>query len=185
MGAVPLEDLDGPRLVPIPRFADLRGHFQVSWNAQILAKCGIDTEFVQDNFAQSRRGVLRGMHYQSPGAQGKLVSVLVGEIFDVVIDVRVGSRTEGNWTAVTLNAERAESLWVPKGFAHGYQSLTDGSLVMYKVDAPYRPEQEISITPVDPVLGIDWPISDMILNDKDRAGLPLADAPRWTQETAP
>ena len=177
-----LGDFDGPRLISARRFPDSRGYFQVSWNDDLLTQNGIETEFVQDNFARSRKGVVRGLHYQNPCAQGKLVSVLEGEIIDVIVDLRADSPTEGDWAAVQLSADIPEVLWVPKGFAHGYQALSDDTLVMYKVDAPYRPDQEISVSPTDPALAITWPVTEIILNDKDRAGLSLADAPRWTEE---
>lgn len=179
---VSLESLNGPRLVSLGRFFDERGYLQVSWNDAISSQAGADHPFVQDNLVKSGRGVLRGMHYQDPGAQGKLVSALVGRIYDVVVDVRHGSATFGCWAGATLDEETAQAFWVPRGFAHGYQVVSETSLVQYKVDAPYRPEEEVSLSPLDATLAINWPLSDPILSEKDADGVSLTDAPAFQGE---
>lgn len=137
----------------------------------------IDISFVQDNHSCSARGVLRGLHLQlPPAAQDKLVRVTRGAIFDVAVDIRFGSPTFGRWAGVTLSAEEWNQLLVPKGFAHGFVALEDGTEVIYKVSAPYAPALERSIRFDDPAIGIEWPLEAdaLILSDKDRAAPLLA-----------
>ncbi|MGZ8414346.1 MAG: dTDP-4-dehydrorhamnose 3,5-epimerase [Gemmatirosa sp.] len=137
---------------------DDRGHFFESWSVDRYAAWGIPDRFVQDNVSYSTRGVLRGLHLQHPNGQGKLVSVLRGEIHDVAVDVRRGSPTYGQWCAERLSAENARQLYVPPGFAHGFLVIGEEALVMYKVTAAYHPESELTIAWNDPDLDIAWPL---------------------------
>ena len=162
------------------RFGDARGFFSETYNATRLATSGIDLTFVQDNHSLSgRRGVLRGLHYQlPPRAQDKLVRVVRGAIFDVAVDIRKGSPTFAQWVGVELSAEKWNQLLVPKGFAHGFVTLTENTEVIYKVTDYYSPEHDRSIRYDDPDIAIEWPIAsgDLQLSDKDRAASRLADA---------
>lgn len=154
-------------------FEDARGCFVEVYKRSEFAAAGIAEAFVQDNYSHSRRGVLRGLHYQTPPkAQGKLVSVIAGEIFDVAADIRRGSPTRGRWVSVTLSAENRRMLYVPEGFAHGFCVLSDHADVVYKVTAEYAPALERGIVWNDPDLGIAWPLSTPLLSPKDEA-LPL------------
>jgi dTDP-4-dehydrorhamnose 3,5-epimerase len=170
-------DLPGLILIAAKAFPDERGFFLETYKRPDFEKVGISSAFVQDNFSQSRRGVLRGLHYQmEPEAQGKLVTVLSGEIFDVAVDIRRGSPTYGGWLGIRLGENDHHMLYVPKGFAHGFQALTDDVRVAYKVTAAYAPEFDRGIAWNDPAIGIKWAIPDPILSTKD-AGLPaLAEA---------
>ena len=179
MSVVEIRPLDLEGLVELrpPRFRDERGFFSEVWSQEALAEAGIDIRFVQDNHSRSARGVLRGLHLQlPPAAQDKLVRVTRGEIFDVAVDIRPGSSTFGRWAGVTLSAEEWNQLLVPKGFAHGFVALEDGTEVIYKVSAPYAPALERSIRFDDSAIGIEWPLEPdaLILSDKDRAAPLLA-----------
>ncbi|WP_029422353.1 dTDP-4-dehydrorhamnose 3,5-epimerase [Alicyclobacillus macrosporangiidus] len=156
-------------------YRDHRGYFFESYNRQSLRELGIEIDFVQDNQSFSTAaGTVRGLHYQlSPKAQTKLVRVLTGAIYDVVVDIRKGSKTFGQWAGVVLSAENHCQLLVPKGFAHGFCTLVPDTLVLYKVDEYYSPEHDRGILWNDPDLGIDWPMSSCVLSDKDRANPPL------------
>lgn len=172
--------LDGVlEIVPV-RFGDARGFFSETYNASRLAKAGIDLAFVQDNHSLSaRRGVLRGLHYQlPPHAQDKLVRVVRGAIFDVAVDIRKGSPTFAKWVGVELSAEKWNQLLVPKGFAHGFVTLTENTEVVYKVTDYYSPEQDRSIRYDDPDIAINWPVTDgeLQLSDKDMAAPRLLNA---------
>jgi dTDP-4-dehydrorhamnose 3,5-epimerase len=156
---------------------DTRGYFFESFNARALAAAGIPGTYVQDNQSKSARGVLRGLHYQSPHAQGKLVRVLSGEIFDVVVDLRRASPAFGRWQGTQLSAENRESLWIPEGCAHGFLVMSAAAEVLYKTTDYYAPADEHCLLWNDPALGIAWPLTGApIVSDKDRAGRPLADA---------
>lgn len=161
------------KIVTPPRIGDARGFFSEVWNQREFAAAGIGADFVQDNHIRNpRRGTLRGLHYQlPPSAQGKLVRVTRGAIFDVAVDIRRGSPTFGCYAAAVLSAENWSQLWVPVGFAHGYCTLEDDSEVQYKVTDFYSPPHERGICWNDPALGIDWPISadSVIVSDRDRA----------------
>lgn len=165
-----------PLLVLTPRvFRDERGLFAESYNKRAFDEAvGSDVEFVQDNHSRSARGVLRGLHYQlPPSAQGKLVRVAAGEIFDVAVDMRRASATFGRWFGTLLSAEKGNQLWVPPGFAHGFLTLSDTADVLYKASAYYDPACERSVAWNDPDIGIEWPAeSRPLLSPKD------ADAPR-------
>jgi dTDP-4-dehydrorhamnose 3,5-epimerase len=164
-------------LVIAPRvFADERGEFFESWRASAFANAGVPAAFVQDNHSVSRAGVLRGMHYQIRKAQGKLVRVVVGEVFDVCVDVRRSSPTFGRWAGVRLSAENHRMVWIPPGFAHGFLTLSDRADVLYKVTDDYAPEHERTLAWNDPAVGVEWPLSPgqaPLLSPKDRLGLPL------------
>ncbi len=167
-------------LIVEPRvFGDERGFFYESYNRrQFNEALGLEPDFVQDSHSRSARGVLRGLHYQlSPHAQGKLVRVVQGEIFDVAVDVRKNSKTFGQWAGVRLSAENRKQLWIPPGFAHGFLVLSDCAEVLYKTTAFYAPECERGIRWDDPELAIEWPFSaPLTLSDKDRVAPMLADA---------
>ena len=156
-------------------FGDARGYFYESFNAARYREAGIDLPFVQDNFSRSRRGALRGLHLQQPHPQGKLVSVLAGEVYDVAVDVRVGSPTFGQWVGERLDAESKRQLYVPPGFAHGFCVLSDDTVFHYKCTDLYHPEAELSVAWNDPDLGIDWPIEEPVLSGKDAAAPRLRD----------
>lgn len=159
-------------------FGDDRGFFFESFNARAFAEqTGVQDSFVQDNHSRSAKGVLRGLHYQIQQPQGKLVRVVEGEIYDVVVDVRRSSPTFGKWEGVTLSAESKRQLWVPAGFAHGFVVTSDYAEVLYKTTDYWAPEFERSIIWNDPALGIDWPLDgEPLLSAKDKAGVPLAEA---------
>ena len=159
-------------LITPRRHGDARGWFAETWSQRALAGTAADTAFVQDNQAFSAaRGTLRGLHFQqAPHAQGKLIRALKGAIFDVAVDVRPGSATYGQWVGATLTAEVGEQLWVPRGFAHGYMTVTDDAELFYKVDGDYAPALEGGLIWNDPDIGIAWPLdlADPVLSDKDK-----------------
>lgn len=154
---------------------DARGAFFEAWQRQSYTEAGLPCDWVQDNISMSYRGVLRGLHYQHPRAQGKLVTVLRGEIMDVAVDVRAGSPDFGKFVAVTLSSENGRQMWIPEGFAHGFVALSDEARVHYKVTQPYDPGGDRTIAWNDPDIGIDWPVSNPILSAKDAEGRALAD----------
>ncbi|NLL83524.1 MAG: dTDP-4-dehydrorhamnose 3,5-epimerase [Lentisphaerae bacterium] len=162
-------------LLITPRiFTDNRGYFKETWQASAMPNLGIPP-FVQDNESCSRRHVLRGLHYQiSPHAQGKLVRVVCGAVWDVAVDIRPDSTTYGQWSAVTLTAENHQMLWIPPGFAHGFVTLTDNTIFVYKCTAPYNPSAERGICWNDPTLKIDWPVTAPVVSAKDTALPPLS-----------
>lgn len=167
-------------LIIEPRvFGDSRGFFMETWNAAAFAGAGLDLDFVQDNHSRSQKGVLRGLHFQNPGPQGKLVRVTQGAVFDVAVDLRASSPTFGQWVGAELSADNRRMLWVPEGFAHGFLTLTDDTDFLYKCTAPYAPQSEHTLAWNDPDVGIDWPVtgSEPIISDKDARGLALADVP--------
>jgi dTDP-4-dehydrorhamnose 3,5-epimerase len=155
--------------------ADARGSFRECWQRERYAEAGLPSVWVQDNVSLSHRGVLRGLHFQHPMPQGKLVTALRGEILDVAVDVRVGSPSFGKFAAVRLSSDNARQLWIPEGFAHGFLVLSDEALVHYKVSQPYFPAGDRTVAWNDPRIGIDWPVTDPILSTKDSAGRRLAD----------
>ena len=157
------------------RFGDARGYFFESFSVSRYADAGITGPFVQDNVSYSERGVLRGLHIQHPYSQGKLVSVLQGEVFDVAVDVRVGSPTFGQWAGTLLSSENGRQLWVPPGFAHGFFVVSASCLFVYKCTEYYHPESERTIAWDDADIGIAWPSREVTLSDKDRMAPALAD----------
>ena len=170
-------DIDGPLVIDPMVFGDERGFFMESWNAAKFAQAGLDIAFVQDNHSRSQKGVLRGMHFQNPGPQGKLVRVVSGAVFDVAVDLRRSSPTFGKWTGVELSAENKRMFWVPQGFAHGFLTLADDTDFLYKCDAPYAPQHEHSLAWDDPDVAISWPLDsiEVQLSAKDAKGTPLSD----------
>ncbi|MBA3506098.1 MAG: dTDP-4-dehydrorhamnose 3,5-epimerase [Betaproteobacteria bacterium] len=165
------------KLVEPRVFGDERGFFFESWNRRTLADAGIDVDFVQDNHSRSRQGVLRGLHYQVEHAQGKLVRVSEGEVFDVAVDLRRSSATFGKAVGVMLSAANKRMLWIPPGFAHGFLVISDAAEFLYKATDYYYPEHERTLLWSDPALAIAWPLtSEPVLAAKDAAGRPLADA---------
>ena len=158
-------------------FGDARGFFFESYNQRTLAEAGLESDFVQDNHSLSARGVLRGLHYQIEHAQGKLVRVIAGEVFDVAVDVRRGSVNFGRWVGVTLSSANKRMLWIPPGFAHGFLVLSESAEFVYKTTDYWYPEFERCLLWNDPALGISWPlVGTPTLAAKDAAGRPLAQA---------
>jgi dTDP-4-dehydrorhamnose 3,5-epimerase len=156
-------------LVHPTRHADQRGYFEETYRRSAFEQAGITAPFVQDNFARSTRGVLRGLHFQlPPAAQGKLVSVAAGRIFDVAVDLRAQSPTFGQWVGCTLDADERALLWIPEGFAHGYVVLSETADVVYKVTAEYVAHLDRGVRWDDPAIGIEWPIRDPMVSEKDR-----------------
>ncbi len=157
-------------------FGDDRGFFLESWNKRAFADIGLDLDFVQDNHSRSARGVLRGLHFQNPNPQGKLVRVVSGRAWDVAVDLRRSSPTFGQWHGVELSAANKRLFWVPPGFAHGFVSLEDGTDFLYKCSAFYEPANEHSLLWNDPAIGIEWPLEGITpqLSGKDAAGKALA-----------
>jgi dTDP-4-dehydrorhamnose 3,5-epimerase len=167
--------LPGVVLLHPRQFRDDRGCFFESFHEARYAEAGLPSRFVQDNVSYSEPGVLRGLHYQLPNAQGKLVSVLSGEVFDVAVDLRKGSPTFGRWVGVTLSFENGRQLYIPEGFAHGFLVTGDCALFHYKCTTFYDPQSEHSLAWDDPAIGIDWPRKDVRLSPKDAAAPRLAD----------
>ena len=168
-------------LITPKRHGDARGWFAETWSSKVFADAGLQTHFVQDNQAfNARRGTVRGLHFQqAPHPQGKLVRVLKGAIYDVAVDIRPGSATYGQWVGATLTAEAGEQLWVPRGFAHGYCTITDDCEIFYKVDGLYAPQTEGGLIWNDPDIGITWPIEgEAILSGKDQVLPRLKDMPK-------
>jgi dTDP-4-dehydrorhamnose 3,5-epimerase len=160
-------------------FGDQRGFFLETYNAKLFAALGITKPFVQDNHSGSFQGALRGLHYQLNQPQGKLIRVIVGEIYDVAVDLRRNSATFGKWVGVRLSAETKHQLWVPPGFAHGFYTLSDWAEVLYKVTDFYAPDWERTILWNDPDVGVNWPIppeSEPVLSEKDIKGVLFKDA---------
>jgi len=169
-------DIDGPLILEPKVFGDERGFFMESWNATSFAEIGLDVTFVQDNHSRSQKGVLRGMHFQNPAPQGKLVRVVRGAVFDAIVDLRRSSPTFGQWTGVMLSAENKRMFWVPEGFAHGFLTLEDDTDFLYKCTSAYLPQNEHSLAWDDPEVGIEWPLKGIEpkLSGKDAAGVPLS-----------
>jgi len=160
-------------------FEDDRGFFMETYQKKDFQQAGINNSFVQDNHSRSKKGTLRGLHYQIEQAQGKLFRVVVGEIFDVAVDLRRSSSTFGMWTGHHLSAENKLQLWLPPGFAHGFLTLSDWAEVFYKVTDFYAPEFERTIIWNDSEIGIDWPVEENMiiqLSEKDRKGIKLKTA---------
>lgn len=174
--------LPGVLLLEPKVFGDARGFFFESWNKERFEVAGIPLDFVQDNVSFSRQGILRGLHFQNPVSQGKLVQVLQGAVYDVAVDIRHGSPTFGQWYGVTLSAENHLQLYVPEGFAHGFCVVSETALFTYKCTDFYTPEHEYSLAWNDPDLGIDWPITEPSLSGKDQVGKRLGE---FTPEQLP
>jgi dTDP-4-dehydrorhamnose 3,5-epimerase len=171
-------DIPGLLVIEPKVFGDVRGFFMETWNRQRYAVAGLDWDFVQDNLSLSRRGILRGLHFQNPGGQGKLVYVLQGEVYDVAVDLRKSSPTFGRSYGLTLSAENKRQFFVPPGFAHGFAVLSETALFVYKCTSLYAPQNELTLAWNDPELGIKWPLEAPVLSEKDTRGLRLRDLPR-------
>lgn len=168
--------LPGVLIIEPEVFGDSRGFFVETWQAERYASAGLPP-FVQDNLSLSSKGVLRGLHYQEPESQGKLVHVLQGEVFDVAVDIRLGSGTFGRWLGVTLSSENKRQFYVPAGFAHGFIVISDTALFAYKCTELYRPQHDHSVRWNDPDIGIAWPTNNPVLSSKDSEAPRLADIP--------
>jgi dTDP-4-dehydrorhamnose 3,5-epimerase len=158
-------------------FGDDRGFFLETWNQKRYEDAGIREPFVQDNVSFSRKGIIRGLHFQNPQSQGKLVQVLSGEVMDVVVDIRVGSPTFGRWIGEVLSGENHRQMYIPPGFAHGYCVTSETALFSYKCTDFYNPATERGIIWNDPDLNIDWPVQEPLLSSKDAAYSGLKDLP--------
>ena len=169
--------LPGALIIEPQVFGDARGFFYESYNKAKWIGAGIDVEFVQSNVSRSARGVLRGLHYQWPNPQGKLVSVLEGEVYDVAVDIRGGSPMFGQSVGVMLTADNHRHFWVPEGFAHGFCVLSEFATFTYQCTALYDPKADAGIRWNDAALGIDWPLSEPLLSDKDSRAPLLEDVP--------
>ncbi|RKH68613.1 dTDP-4-dehydrorhamnose 3,5-epimerase [Corallococcus aberystwythensis] len=176
MKVTPLEIPDVLLIEP-KVFGDDRGFFLESYNGKRYADVGVVGPFVQDNLSRSVKGTLRGLHFQEPNPQGKLVQCLAGAVWDVAVDIRKGSPTFGRWVAAELTGENKHQLWVPAGFAHGFCVLSDSADFFYKCTALYSPETERSILWNDPELAIPWPVTAPLLSPKDLKAPLLKDAP--------
>jgi dTDP-4-dehydrorhamnose 3,5-epimerase len=166
-------DLEGLLYFEPTRYEDNRGFLYERYNSSTLET--LDVKFVQQNVSVSKQGIIRGMHWQYPPyAQGKLVTCLYGEIFDVAVDIRLNSSTFGKHVGVNLSGSRGDSLWIPKGFAHGFQALTQEVVVTYSVDGIFAPDHAGEFNPLDENLKIMWPLSSPTLSEKDRDAKPLA-----------
>ena len=171
--------LPGVLLIQPKVFGDGRGFFMETYRSQRFVEAGIPAQFVQDNHSGSRQGILRGLHYQIRQPQGKLVRVVVGEIYDAIVDLRRSSPTFGDWEGIQLSAENKHQLWIPPGFAHGFYVLSEWAEVVYKTTDYYAPEWERTLLWNDPQLAIPWPLVDgqaPSLSQKDMQGVPLQDA---------
>jgi dTDP-4-dehydrorhamnose 3,5-epimerase len=178
MRTIPLA-LPGAMLLEPTVYTDSRGAFFEAWNARAFATAGVEAQFVQENVSLSKRHVLRGLHYQVCQVQAKLIRVLAGEVFDVIVDLRRSSPTFGQSLSINLDARDSRFLWVPAGFAHGFLALADGTQVQYKVTDFWAPQAERTLAWDDRTLGIHWPLppgTEPVLSDKDRRGQTLAQA---------
>lgn len=178
-------DLPEVVLIEPDVFRDPRGFFLETWQEEKYRRGGVDVAFVQDNHSRSARDALRGLHAQLDPAQGKLIRVSSGEIFDVAVDIRLGSPRFGRHVGVKLDAVDMRQLWIPPGFAHGFCVLSDGADVEYKCTAPYRPEGEIAIAWNDPEIAVPWPVGEPLLSARDTAAPPLAEVRELLPRYAP
>jgi dTDP-4-dehydrorhamnose 3,5-epimerase len=170
-------DLPGVVLVELKSFDDSRGYFMEMWSRDRYAEAGLSEPFVQDNLSYSGRGVLRGLHFQHPRGQGKLVQVLSGEVYDVAVDIRPDSPSFGRWTGQILSDQNRLQVYVPAGFAHGFCVLSDSALFVYKCTDFYDPKTEGGVLWNDPDLGIRWPVEHPLVSDKDSRFPRLKDIP--------
>ncbi len=171
-------DIPGLVVIEPKVFGDARGYFMETWNQQRYRDVGLDWNFVQDNISFSRRGILRGLHFQNPKGQGKLVYALQGEVFDVAVDLRKSSPTFGRWHGLILSAENKRQFFVPAGFAHGFAVLSETAMFAYKCTEFYNPQNEMSLLWNDPEIGVQWPLEAPQLSEKDLRGVRLRDISR-------
>lgn len=175
-----LTPFEGLKVIQPKVWGDVRGHFFESYSEAAFKAAGLPTDFVQDNQSLSAGGILRGLHFQAPPfAQGKLVRVIMGAVLDVVVDIRKGSATYGEHFKIELSADNNKMLWVPPGFAHGFLTLQDDTIFVYKVTGLYNKESEGGLLWNDPQLGIDWGVADPLLSDKDKV------QPSWADFVTP
>lgn len=165
--------LPGVKIIEPQVFGDARGYFMESWQQQRYQAAGIEPDFVQSNVSQSQRGVLRGLHFQNPKPQGKLVYVLAGEVFDVAVDIRRGSPTFGQYESIILSAENHRQFYVPEGFAHGFCVLSESATFCYMCTNYYDASADASLLWSDEALNIDWPLDSPVLSEKDSKALTL------------
>ena len=177
MNVIPC-DIKGLLIIEPKVFGDARGFFMETWNQQRYRQAGLDVDFVQDNLSVSSRNILRGLHCQNPTPQGKLLSVMQGEVFDVAVDLRRSSPTFGKWHATRLSGENKRQFFIPAGFAHGFLVLSETAMFHYKCTAFYSPRDEMTIRWDDPDIAIDWPTKNPLLSEKDANGLLLRDVPK-------
>lgn len=170
-------EIDGPLIIEPAVHGDERGFFMETYSRKRYADAGLPLDFVQDNLSLSAKGILRGLHLQHPNGQGKLCGVVQGEVFDVAVDVRVGSPSFGRWVGATLSAGNKRQLYIPPGFAHGFCVLSGQAMFSYKCTDFYSASSEIGVAWDDPDIGIDWPLESPILSAKDQQNLPLRDIP--------
>lgn len=171
-------DIPDVKIIEPDVFGDERGFFMETWNQNTFEELvtGKPTQFVQDNHSKSKKGILRGLHYQTENTQGKLVRVVSGEVFDVAVDIRKDSLTFGKWVGVYLSAENKRQLWIPEGFAHGFYVTSDEAEFVYKCTDYYNPSAEVSIKWDDVILSINWPIIDNpILSSKDKVAIDFSE----------
>lgn len=164
-------EIEGVYIVEPKVFGDARGYFMETYCETDFKQGGIQADFVQDNQSKSRRGVLRGLHFQKTHSQAKLVRVISGEVFDVAVDLRPGSKTYGKWVGVTLSAENKKQFFIPKGFAHGFLVLSEEAEFVYKCDDFYHPEDEGGLAWNDPTVHVEWPVTpdmEILLSEKDQ-----------------
>lgn len=167
-------DIPGVLLIEPEVFRDQRGCFAETYHQRRYVEAGLREPFVQDNYSRSQRGTLRGLHFQEPHAQGKLVMAIEGAVFDVVVDIRKGSPTFGRWYGTELSADKMRQIYIPPGCAHGFCVTSDSAAFLYKCTEFYSPQNEKGVLWNDPALGIPWPVSDPILSAKDRRFRTLA-----------
>lgn len=172
-------DIEGALIIEPKVFGDYRGFFFESFSKSRYQNAGVFEEFVQDNVSFSKKGILRGLHAQTgASAQGKLVQVLLGEVYDVAVDIRPGSATFGKWVGVYLSAENKKQFWIPPGLAHGFLVTSEEALFSYKCTQYYDPSSEFTLVYDDPTLTIPWPLKDVKLSEKDKLGVTLKDLMR-------
>jgi dTDP-4-dehydrorhamnose 3,5-epimerase len=170
-------DIDGLLIIEPRVFGDARGFFLETWNELRYREAGLDMRFVQDNLSFSRRGTVRGLHFQNPNSQGKLVYVIEGEVFDVAVDLRRNSPTFRRWHGVNLSGQNRLQFFVPPGFAHGFAVLSETALFAYKCTEFYSPKDELTLSWDDPDVGVRWPVGEPVLSEKDKKGLRLRELP--------
>lgn len=170
-------ELEGVIIIEPDAFSDKRGFFMETYHERIYMNAGIESKFVQDNLSYSLKGTLRGLHYQFPHSQAKLVQVIEGEVFDVSVDIRRGSPTLGQWTGARLSHENKRQMYIPQGFAHGFCVLSESALFFYKCSDFYAPDEDRGILWSDPQIGIEWPVSNPSLSPKDSRQPCLKDIP--------
>jgi len=170
-------DIAGLLIIEPKVFGDARGSFLETWSEQRYREAGLNLRFVQDNMSSSRRGTLRGLHFQNPNSQGRLLWVIEGEVFDVAVDLRRSSPTFGRWFGLDLSGQNRLQFYVPPGFAHGFEVLSERAWFAYKCSDYYSQQDELTLSWDDPDVGVKWPLRDPVLSEKDDKGLRLRNLP--------